>query len=207
MQSEPMPGETPGVDGSWMSRLVSRGNLQTPVWMVMVGAVVAGVWWGAPEQSVVAGTGVVEVTATTPRSRITVHVAGWVARPGLVELPALSRVADAVAAAGGVRPGASLGGLNLAAEVGDGEMVVVPGPGEATDGSEGGGGPAGGLIDVNRADAAILETLPGVGPVLAERIVAYREEHGRFETIEDLLDVSGVGERKLESLRPYLKNP
>jgi competence protein ComEA len=127
---------------------------------------------------------------------VTVHVSGAVAAPGLVSLPTGSRVADAVLAAGGALPGADLMALNLAAPIVDGQQLVVPNAGiggvvVASDGR----------VRVNTADAAALEGLPGVGPVLAERIVAYREAHGPFGVIEDLLEVPGIGESKLAALR------
>jgi len=142
-------------------------------------------------------------TSTTVESLV-VHVAGWVRRPGLVEVAAGARVADVVAAAGGVLPGGDLAALNLAAPVRDGDQVRVPGPDESkvagSVGSEG-------LVDVNRAGVAELERLPGVGPVLAERIVAHRERYGPFETVEDLLDVPGIGEAKLAALRDAIALP
>jgi competence protein ComEA len=141
-----------------------------------------------------------------PTPLITVHVTGWVMNPGLVALPEGSRVADAVAGAGGLRPGADTTNVNLASVLADGEQVVIPGPG-AEPAREGEPDPGDGLVHLNRATAAELETLPGVGPVLAERIVQYREEHGPFRTVEDLLDVPGIGEAKLASLREQVKVP
>lgn len=136
---------------------------------------------------------------------IEVHVAGWVIDPGVVELPEEAIVAEAVAAAGGMRVGARADLINLAAPVADGEQVVVPGPedqGKATAGST-----SDGLVALNRADAKELESLPGVGPVLAERIVAHREQIGGFQRIEDLLLVPGIGESKLEALRDLVRVP
>lgn len=132
---------------------------------------------------------------------VTIHVSGAVAAPGLVVLPTGARVADAIAAAGGAAAGADLGGLNLAASVGDGSRVVVPDVGTAP------GGADGGPIRINTATASELEVLPGVGPVLAARIVAHREQRGPFETIEDLLGVPGIGESKLEGLRSEVAVP
>lgn len=133
-----------------------------------------------------------------------VHVAGWVADPGVVELHEGAIVADAVAAAGGMRRGARADLINLAAPLGDGEQVVVPGP-ESGDVPT---APAGdGVISLNRADAGELEGLPGVGPVLADRIVAHREQVGGFERVEDLLQVPGIGESKLAAIRDLIKVP
>ena len=137
---------------------------------------------------------------------VIVHVTGAVAAPGLVSLPEGSRAADAVAAAGGVRSGGRLGNINLAAPVTDGMHLAVPwadsGPAGAalSSGSSGGGGYP---IDVNRAGAEELTGLPGVGEVLAARIAAHREARGPFRTLEDLLDVPGIGEGKLAGLRDY----
>lgn len=136
-----------------------------------------------------------------PGSGPTVHVSGAVANPGLVELSPGSRVADALAAAGGSTAEADLGSLNLAARVVDGDQIVVPGV-------AGAGGPlvsrsaaADGRVRVNFATADELETLPGVGPVLAQRILEHRSVHGPFSEVEELLDVAGIGEAKLAALR------
>ncbi len=131
---------------------------------------------------------------------MTVHVGGWVATPGLVELVEGARVADAIAAAGGTLPGAGIAALNLAATLVDGEQVLVPGP-EGSDSTEAASGEGGGPIQLNRATAAELDELPGIGPVIAQRIVDYRETKGPFQTVEDLLDVPGIGEAKLASIR------
>lgn len=138
-------------------------------------------------------------------SFVVVHVTGAVAAPGLVSLPEGSRAADAVAAAGGARPGGWLGSINLAAPVTDGMHLAVPwadgGPAGAAPSSGSGGG--GFPIDVNRAGVEELTGLPGVGEVLAARIAAHREARGPFGVLEDLLDVPGIGEGKLAGLRDY----
>jgi len=118
---------------------------------------------------------------------LVVDVSGAVAAPGLVELSAGARVADAIEAAGGASADAVLDELNLARRVEDGEQILVPRVGDEED-------PGGGLINLNQADASELETLPGVGPVLAERIVADREENGPFASVDDLGRVPGVGD-------------
>lgn len=154
----------------------------------------------------------------TPAEEATVwvHVVGEVASPGVVPMPAGSRVADAVAAAGGALPGADLTALNLAAVVQDGAQIRVPAPGEepvvvdeAGGGAgAGGGGPAGaagGAVDVNTAGGAELQTLPGIGPVLAERIVAWREANGPFASVDALLDVSGIGPAVLGQIRDLVR--
>lgn len=131
---------------------------------------------------------------------LVVHVSGAVVRPGLVSLVAPARIADAIDAAGGAAATADLGAINLADPVRDGDQIDVPIVGEAD-------GPGDGLVDLNRATAQDLAGLHGIGPVLAERIVVYRDEHGRFQTVEDLLDVPGIGEAKLALLRPGVSAP
>lgn len=141
---------------------------------------------------------------------VTVHVVGEVAEPGLVELPPGARVQDALEAAGGPTGDAVVAALNLAAPVQDGIQIMVPGPGETVEpvvgGPGTGAGPAGagagasGAVDVNTADAAGLEALPGIGPALAARIIDHRERVGPFTSMEDLDAVSGIGPAMMERL-------
>ena len=142
-----------------------------------------------------------------------VHVVGQVRRPGVVRLPPGARVLDAVQAAGGATSSADLDHLNLARLVADGEQIVVPKPGESilTGGVPGAGGTgtgssglgsAGGLIDLNTADAATLDSLPGVGPVLAQRILDWRTQHGRFSSVDELGEVTGIGDKILAQISP-----
>jgi competence protein ComEA len=143
---------------------------------------------------------------------IYVHVAGAVRRPGLFRLPAGSRVAAAVARAGGPRSKADLTLVNLAARIQDGQQVVVPGPGVAAPagsavgatGAAGAGSPG---VKPSLAMATVeqLEELDGIGPTLAERIVEYRESHGGFRSLGQLRDVEGIGEKRFESLREALQ--
>ncbi len=146
---------------------------------------------------------------TAPASALYVHVAGAVAFPGLYRLPAAARVVDAVAAAGGFGPDADPAGVNLARTVSDGEQLVVPRIGEAPpasgDAPAGAAPPADGVIDLNAADAAALDTLPRIGPALAERILQWREENGRFTSVDDLLAVPGIGEKLLAGLRDRVR--
>lgn len=151
-------------------------------------------------------------TASETVAATVVHVAGQVARPGIVRLAPGGRVVDAIEAAGGPLAEADLAAVNLARPVVDGEQVFVPRPGEAVpaaaSGGVGGPGPAGvgeGPIDLNAADAAMLESLPGVGPVLAERIVSWRTEHGRFTSVDELGEVSGIGEKLLGQIRERVR--
>lgn len=130
--------------------------------------------------------------------RVYVHVGGAVASPGLYVLRDGARVDDAVRAAGGVTADADLDSLNLAAKLRDGDKVLVPRRGESQDG---GGSGAEQKVNVNTATVAQLDTLPGIGPALAQRIVAYREQHGGFRTVNDLEKVPGIGPAKLEAIR------
>jgi len=135
---------------------------------------------------------------------VTVHVAGRVRRAGVYRLPAGSRVLDAVEKAGGPTPKGDLGGLNLAALLADGEQVVVPAKGApAPSGSNGAAGADGppAIVHLNGADVDDLDALPGVGPALAERIVAFGRENGGFRSVDDLLEVPGIGPGRLEALR------
>lgn len=129
---------------------------------------------------------------------LVVHVAGMVASPGVYELPEGSRVRDAIAAAGGPADGADLDALNLAARLVDGEKVFVPRPGAAPDA---GAGESSAKVNLNAATQAQLEELPGVGPVLARRIIEFRERRGPFRSTRQLLEVEGFGPKKYEALR------
>ncbi|WP_447646484.1 helix-hairpin-helix domain-containing protein [Nocardioides zeae] len=155
-------------------------------------------------------------TATGTQGEVVVHVAGRVARPGVVVLPGGSRVADAVEAAGGTVPDTDLTGVNLARVLVDGEQVLVgldpsegapgaPGaPGAAVPGAGGGAPSAGGLVDLNTADLAALDLLPGVGPVTAQAIIDWREQNGGFSHVDELLEVKGIGEATLAELAPLV---
>ncbi|NIS29050.1 MAG: ComEA family DNA-binding protein [Actinobacteria bacterium] len=138
---------------------------------------------------------------------ITLHVSGAVAAPGLVTVGEGARVADAVAAAGGSLPGADLGGINLAALVRDGDHIVVPVAASSGDGATLAAVREDGRVSLNTATVTELQGLPGVGPVLAQRIADHRDAHGPFRTVEDLLDVTGIGEAKLATLRDSVVLP
>lgn len=146
----------------------------------------------------------------SPVKVVLVDVAGKVRRPGVVRLPIGSRVADALRAAGGVPPGVDIGLLNLARPLADGEQVVV-GLGAVAGGPPSAGAaagiasPAGGPVDLNAATVADLDVLPGVGPVLAQRIVDWREAHGPFTGVDQLREISGIGDRKFEDLKPRVR--
>lgn len=154
------------------------------------------------ESGTAAGTG-----PGTEMGTVVVDVAGRVRRPGIVELEAGSRVADALEAAGGVRGRVDLSSLNLARVLVDGEQVLVgmtppPGTPATVPGTsvEGGTATTGALVNINTADAAGLDTLPGVGPVTAAAILEWRAEHGIFTSIDELLEVDGIGEATLADL-------
>ena len=151
-----------------------------------------------------AGTSGAEASGAAPNSggRILVHILGAVERPGLYSLAEGDRAIDAVAAAGGFLDTADQRQLNLARFVVDGEQIAVPAIGEIPDAAAGVPGTAvGGKVNINTADEAGLDTLPRVGPAMATRIIAYREANGRFITIEDLMNVTGVGDKTFEGLR------
>jgi len=194
------PGATarldPGRPGSWALWVVA----------VVAAAVLVGwTWLGRPAVEPVP----VAVTSAAPSSdpapatapstpspagTVVVSVVGLVVSPGLVTLPAGSRVADALAAAGGLRPEADPASVNAAALLADGQQVAVGVPGAA--GAPAAGAPGagdGGLLDLNTATAADLDGLPGIGPVLAQRIVDHRAQHGPFTSVDQLDDVSGIG--------------
>lgn len=165
--------------------------------------------------STAAGDQSADHTAAQP-TEILVSVTGLVARPSVVTLPAGARVADAIAAAGGAAAEADLTGVNLAARLADGDSVVVgstPASGAGASGFSGatGGsgasaatGPAGGLINLNTADLAALDTLPGVGPVMAQNILAWRETNGTFSSIEQLQEISGIGPSRYAQISPLV---
>jgi competence protein ComEA len=134
-----------------------------------------------------------EAAATS--ATVVVSVVGLVAHPGLVTLPTGARVADAVTAAGGLVPPADPASVNLAAVLADGQQVAVGVPGTGAEPAAGGsaGTSASGPIDLNAATVAALDGLPGIGPVLAQRIVDFRDQHGRFTSVDQLDDVPGIG--------------
>jgi competence protein ComEA len=135
---------------------------------------------------------------------LAVHVAGHVRHPGLVRLPAGSRVNDAIRAAGGATAGADLDAVNLARKLTDGEQVLIPGPGDPPPSLPPGASPGAGTptapLDLNTATVEQLDTLPGVGEVTAGRIVAYRSAHP-FTTVDELLEVPGIGQRRFDQLK------
>jgi competence protein ComEA len=200
-------------EGSIRERLaaLSRGELVGLVALLALTLGGAGLWYvrSLPRPVEVAaapsgGTASAPASASpSPEVVVLVDVAGWVRRPGVYEFTEGARVIDAIGAAGGARSGAVLEALNLAAPLTDGTQILVP-----REGQEGvaaapvtGGAVAGGLVNVNSAIATELEELPGIGEVIAQRIIDYRTENGPFATVDELLDVSGIGDAILESIR------
>lgn len=180
-------------------------------WRLVVGAVVSAAVVGV---AVTVGAGVVRtaaVPAATPlpvatasASAVYVDVSGAVRSPGLYALEPGARTVDAIAAAGGFTDDAERTGVNLARPVVDGEQLLVAVAGESHDPAA--AGPVSdGVIDLNTASVDELDTLPRVGPAIAARIVAWREENGRFAAVEDLLNVSGIGEKMLAGLRDLVR--
>ncbi len=192
----------------WFTRWDPRAR--KAAMLVLAGLALVVVWWwwsGQPEQVRVVGasseqadvsvTGGVEAGAEAGvdlrevSTLVLVHVVGKVANPGVVELPHGSRVQDAIEAAGGATKVKALESVNLARPVVDGEQIVV--------GASADGGSA--TISINAADADELDELPGVGPVIAERIVQWRETNGPFSSIDELTEVSGIGPSMIEQIR------
>ncbi len=148
-------------------------------------------------------------TPSSAASRVVVDVAGKVRRPGIAVLRSGARVVDAIRAAGGARPGVDLTGLNLAQVLTDGEQIVVGRTAIAAPAGGPAGGPASGapvtdLVDLNTADETTLESLPEIGPVTAQAIIAWRSQHGGFSSVNQLLDVDGIGDATLAKLTPYV---
>ena len=178
----------------------------------------------------VSATAAGAASSTTVPQELVVQVAGQVQRPGLYRLPLAARIDDLIRRAGGFAAKADRDRVNLAAPVADGQRIWIPARGErhppdlvtgADGGSGGGGAPIGGSggsgtsksastvtpadpVDLNTATADQLDALPGVGPATAAAILAYRQESGRFNSVDDLLEVRGIGDAKLEQLRPLV---
>jgi competence protein ComEA len=140
--------------------------------------------------------------AAAPSSKLVVDVAGAVRRPGLHELAPGTRIADAVAAAGGATAKADLNAVNLAAPIADGEQIVVPARGSGALGASSGAAPSPTApLDLNSASLEQLDALPGIGPTTAQKILDYRQAHGSFHSIADLDAVPGIGQGRIEQLK------
>ncbi len=152
--------------------------------------------------------GVTEQGAAGPGARggpvaplLVVDVAGAVRRPGLVRLPKGARVSDAVARAGGLTAHAERDAVNLAAPVSDGQQVLVPARGSPGSGAPGGAGAASGPVSLSSATAEQLDTLPGIGPVTAQKIIDYRAQHGSFTSVDGLDAIPGIGPARIAELQ------
>ncbi|MEU6430490.1 ComEA family DNA-binding protein [Microbispora sp. NPDC046973] len=156
----------------------------------------------------VAGAGGPTAATPGPSARVVVYVTGKVRNPGVFVLVSGARVADAIEAAGGLRKGAKPGGINLARRLVDGEQIVAGSQATAGAGSATGPGsgmapgtPGAGVVNLNTATVEQLDALPGIGGVIAQRIVDYRDAHGGFQSVDQLKDVPGIGDRKFAEMR------
>lgn len=221
---------------SWRERLATRTSSVSPARLAAGAGVVllVGVtsWWllrpgqlpveaalprastasGRSSSTAVAAGAATATPVTTAAPVIVVQAAGAVVRPGVYRLPAGSRVADLVAAAGGPAADADLDRATLAAKLTDGQRVAVPRVGQAAEpvggassGSASAAPDAAAPLDLNAATAAELDALPGVGPATAAAIVAYRDKHGHFRSVDELTDVPGIGPAKLAALRDLVR--
>jgi len=186
------------------SQIVVYGAVAVALLLVGTRAIRAEGSGGAPPTPASA-TAVGEFEIESGGAGLVVDVAGAVRRPGVYRLPDGARVVDAVERAGGAAGGALLEGINRAARLTDGQQVVVPGRGSVA--GAGGGGPAAetGPIGLGGATVAQLETIDGIGPVTAQKIVEYRDQHGGLASVEQLDEVSGIGPATMESLRSRLQ--
>ncbi len=212
-------------------RSFGRAHLGVVVALLLVGLACAG-WAVLRARPVaIAGPPVVRATAAdarvpsassagtpraseTPAPLIMVHVLGAVQKPGVVTLPERSRVRDAISAAGGLQRGAQPGQLNLAQVLADGQQVIIATKNQPSSEVRDGSGaaqqsngddstsPAGAVVDLNSATQSQLEELPGVGPVTAGKIVAWRQEHGRFSRVEELQEIDGIGPKTFAQIAP-----
>jgi competence protein ComEA len=188
---------------------LSRGEITGLIVVLVAVLGGAGLWYARslpkPVTIAQAGPGAAQQVSATPSPTVTliVDVAGAVHQPGVYEFAEGDRVIDAIERAGGQMPKADLSLLNLAAPLVDGTQILVPEAGPPGGVAPGGalGSTAGGLMNINTASATELEELSGIGEVLAATIVEYRDQNGPFATVDDLMDVSGIGPATLEEIR------
>ena len=206
-----------------MAALTLMALVASVGWLLRAKAVPIAVAAAPPTATVTASAATATAPSAAPASAassavtptILVHVIGAVASPGLVKLPAGARVADAIAAAGGLRGDANPAELNLAAVVTDGSQIVIGTTsvprGEVRDGSSSSGvlttgtSAASAVVDLNTATLAQLDTIPGVGPVTAQAILDYRAKRGRFTKIEELQEVDGIGAKTYAQIAPHVR--
>jgi competence protein ComEA len=184
-----------------------------PYWQIalltilFVGAVIGGYFFLRPAPRPESVFHPAEEPIADEPLQLTVYVTGAVDHPGVIRLEEGGRIIDAIEEAGGPLPEADLESLNLAQIVQDGQKILVPRLGETANGeplSTGGTG-VGALVNINLAGQRELEELPGIGPTLAERIVAYREKKGGFKNVDELKQVSGIGEKKFEEIHDLVE--
>ncbi|GAA0584385.1 ComEA family DNA-binding protein [Actinomadura livida] len=210
------PPETP--PSARLRATPERSNVRVLVLIGVVAALVAAgyLWLARPQPSPppAAKATLTDAGPTAPAKPVTaassvvVHVLGKVKKPGVITLPSGSRVAEAIKAAGGVRKGAGTGPLNLARPLVDGEQIPVGIPHPTPPPSAPGPTPSNAAdapLSLNTATLDQLDDLPGVGPVLAQRILDYRTEHGGFRSVEQLQDVSGIGARRYADLKSLVR--
>lgn len=192
---EPTPGQPLGGRSAFDPGRRGVRALAVVAAVVALGAAYL-VWQSGPRQEPVTAIPSTSVSGGGVDAFVVVAVSGHVHRPGLVRLPAGARVADAIEAAGGVLPGTDLATINLARKLTDGELIAVGVPGLGGDGAI-----PGGKVNLNTATLAQLDVLPGVGPVLAQRIIDFRVKRGGFRNVADLRQVDGIGEETFTRLK------
>jgi len=207
----PLPGLG---DGPWARAVTSWQRLDpsarplvVSVAVVAAIALAAGGWWvsrPAPAPPEVALPSAA-APAAPEKIEMVVHAAGAVMRPGVYRVADGARVADIIDAAGGPTPDADLDRLNLAAGVRDGEQIYVPQVGEPGAAAPGSAAADDGIVDLNTATSVELESLPGIGPATAQAILDWREQYGPFTSVDQLLEVRGIGDAKLAAVRDQVR--
>jgi competence protein ComEA len=214
IEEESLPPESHRFRKIFMATRIDRAHLK-PLSALLLIAVVASVWlfWNSrakeirvsnprPTISEQMPTDLSKPTGLQDQTTVVVDVGGRVKHPGVYSLATGSRAIDALTAAGGALPGTDMTTINQAQRLEDGEQIVV---GVAQGSSPAGASSPVGKVNLNSATAQQLDALPGIGPVLAARIVTWRKANGRFKTIQDLRQVSGVGDAKFADLRPLVR--